>query len=101
MGRVIWTEPALIDVHEIVQFVAKDSPRYAQKLGNRIAEAPRGLASQPHSGGQVPEFDRHDIREILVKPYRIIYWIRGDDCYVVAVMHGARDLPAIVYPTNR
>ncbi len=98
MGRVIWTEPALADVQEIVQFISKDSPRYAQNVASRIAEAPRGLGSHPHSGGRVPEFDRDDIREILVKPYRIIYCVRDSDCYVVAVIHGARDLPTIIYP---
>ena len=100
MGRVIWTEPALADVQEIVRFISKDSPRYAEKLANRIAEAPRGLGSHPQSGGRVPEFDRDDIREILVNPYRILYCIKDSDCYVVAVIHGARDLPAAVYPAT-
>jgi addiction module RelE/StbE family toxin len=96
MGRVAWTEPALDDVREIIQFIAKDSPRYAVKLADRIMEAPRGLTSHPRSGGRVPEFDRDDIREVLVRPYRIIYNVRGDDCYVVAVIHGARDLPSLI-----
>ena len=73
MGRVVWTEPALADVREIMQFIGKDSPRYAVKLADRIMEVPRGLTTQPLSGGRVPEFDRDDIREVLVRPYRIIY----------------------------
>jgi toxin ParE1/3/4 len=101
MGRVFWTEPALADVQEIMHFVAKDSRRYALKLADRIMEASRGLASQPHSGGRVPEFDRDDLREVLVRPYRSIYNVRSDDCYVVAVIHGARDVPLILnLPSN-
>jgi toxin ParE1/3/4 len=92
MGRVIWAEPALEDVREILEFVGKDSRRYALKLGDRIMESPRGLGSQPFSGGRVPEFDHDEIREVLVRPYRIIYNVRGADCYIVAVIHGAREL---------
>jgi plasmid stabilization system protein ParE len=94
MGLVVWTEPALADVQEIMHFVAKDSRRYALKLADRMMEATRGLANQPLSGGRVPEFDQNDLREVLVRPYRIIYNTRGADSYVVAVIHGARDLPS-------
>jgi len=43
MGYVIWTEPALDDLHAVLEFIAKDSPAYAAKIGTRIVEAPRGL----------------------------------------------------------
>ncbi len=33
MGQIIWTEPALEDVSCILQYVARDSPRYAENLG--------------------------------------------------------------------
>lgn len=92
MGRVIWTEPALADVHDILQFVGRDSPRYAQKLADRLQSAPRGLGDQPLSGGRVPEYDLDNLREIIVRPYRIIYAVRGDDCVILAVVHGSRDL---------
>jgi len=101
MGRVIWTEPALADVREIVEFIGKDSRRYALKLADRITTACRSLAKQPQSGGRVPEFDVDSVREIIVRPYRVIYHIRGDGCHVVAVIHGARDLPQIIELTDQ
>lgn len=96
MGRVAWTEPALEDLREIVDFIGKDSWRYALKLADRIMAATRSLANQQRSGGRVPEFDVDSVREIIVRPYRVIYQIREDDCYIVAVIHGARDLRRIV-----
>ena len=92
MAQVIWTEPALEDLRDIISFVAKDSPSYAAKLGARLVEAPRRLTKMPKSGGTVREFNLDHIREISVRPYRLIYVIRADVCYVVAVVHGARDL---------
>jgi hypothetical protein len=33
-----------------------------------------------------------------MRPYRIIYEMRGGDCYIVAVIHGRRELPAHLQP---
>ena len=100
MGQVIWTEPALADLGDIVAYVRNDSPVYAERLATRIVEAPRGLARFPQSGGIVSEFGRDDFREIFVHSYRILYRIDGpaEDCYIVAVIHGSRDLRRALRP---
>lgn len=54
----------------------------------------------PQSGARVPEFDRDDIRELVVRPYRILYAIRGETCHVVAVVHGSRDLLRLIDPED-
>ena len=101
MGQVTWTEPALDDLRAIIDFVAKDSPAYAARLGTRLVEAPRRLAQSPRSGSRVPEFDLDRIREVLsIRPYRIIYELRGEHCYIVTVVHASRDLPALFDPEN-
>ncbi len=92
MAEVIWTEPALNDLYEIVSHVAKDSPVYARRLGLRIVQAPRRLAEFPKSGRVVPEFNDEAIRELIYGAYRIIYIVRTQICYVVSVVHGSRDL---------
>src|SRR5688500_7374742 len=84
MGRVIWTELALVDVEGITAFIAKDSQRYALKVAEQILDSTRRLEVGIRVGWKVPEFNLDHFREILVKPYRIIYEIRGEDCYVVA-----------------
>ena len=39
----------------------------------------------------MPEGDgRH--REVLVRQYRILYRVKGEDIYIVTVVHGSRDL---------
>lgn len=96
MGRVIWTEPALTDVQDLMRFVAKDSPTNARKLGTRLLQAPRRLQRAPRSGWEVPELGREDIREILVRPYRSIYAIQRDECVILAVVHGSRDLTNVL-----
>jgi len=42
------------------------------------------------SGRNVPEYLAEDVRELIEKPYRIIYRIKPDQIDVLAVVHGAR-----------
>ena len=98
MATVTWTEPALRDVVDIASFIARDSPSYARKMASRILRAGRRLARQPQIGWVVPEFELESIREILVGPYRVIYRIDGDNCFIIAVIHGSRDLSRRIDP---
>jgi addiction module RelE/StbE family toxin len=101
MGQIIWTDPALDDVKEILTFVGKDSPQYAEVLAERLLSAPRCLDKFPFYGQRVPEFGLEELRELIVRPYRIIYAMRETACYIVAVIHGYRDLSAAFKPSER
>ncbi len=94
MANVFWTNPALADVKDIAAFIAKDSPTYAARMAQRLLQSTRRLRRFPYSGGVVLEFGDPTIREVLVRPYRVVYAIRESNCYVVAVVHGSRDLVA-------
>lgn len=39
MGRVVWTDPSIADLTGIMDYIARDSPRYALQTGERIYEA--------------------------------------------------------------
>jgi toxin ParE1/3/4 len=58
-----------------------------------LIERTKLLGSFPQSGRKVPEFDRPEIRELILRPYRIVYQI--DDVKkrigVARFWHGARD----------
>jgi toxin ParE1/3/4 len=98
MADVFWTHPALADVKDIAAFIAKDSPTYAARMAQRLLHSTRRLRLLPYSGGMVLEFGDPTIREVLVRPYRVIYAVRDGNCYVVAVVHGSRDLVALHSP---
>ena len=54
------------------------------------------LNELPNSGRKVPEYQRNDVREILERPYRIIYKIKSDQIDVLTVMHYRQILPVDV-----
>ena len=96
MGEVVWTEAALDDVQEIVRFVSKNSPGYAAQLGARFGDATRILRDEPRTGWQLPELDVDEVRELLVRPYRLVYVIREHTCHVAAVLHASRDITRVL-----
>ena len=49
-------------------------------------------------GRVVAEFGDDNIRELVVRGYRILHVISGDICYVSAVIHGSRDLQVFLDP---
>jgi toxin ParE1/3/4 len=101
MAKLVWTEPALGDVRDIIAYIRKDSGAYARKMGQRLRQAPKVLKKNPRRGWKVPEFEVDDLREIVVGSYRIIYRILGDACYIIAVVHGSRDLTRVIRPADQ
>lgn len=92
MAKVIWTEPALKDLHDTIEHITEDSQIYAERFGIRVVEAPRCLEQFPYRGHIVSEFKDENIRELIYGSYRIIYLIRQDVCYITAIIHGSRDI---------
>jgi toxin ParE1/3/4 len=76
--QVHWTNRAKARLRLIHQYIAEDSPKTALQVVDRVTARSQQLAELPRSGRQVPEYERNDIRELLVKPYRIIYKIKSN-----------------------
>lgn len=87
-----WTNIAWRDLEETVDYIAIDSQRNAEQFAQRVRQASRDLAIFPTRGRMVPEFDRSDVREIPIGPYRLIYHLKEPVVYIIAFIHGARDL---------
>ena len=89
--RIAWSEPAVADLVAIHDYIARDSPHYAQRFVEKLIAAAEPLESFPQLGRIVPEGDgRH--RELLVRSYRIIYRVKGEEILIVTVVHGSRNL---------
>lgn len=91
--RVHWTNNAIEHLVNIYEHIAINSPTYAKRMVDRITRRSEQIGDQSLSGRKVPEYETEDIRELIEKPYRIIYRIKSDQIDVLAVIHGARLLP--------
>ncbi len=98
MAKLIWSERALTDVEDIYDYIAKDSPTYAQYQTERIVTAVERLCQFPKSGRHLPEFPYLPHRELIVGRHRVIYRYdaRRDAIHLVTVIHGSR----LLQPTD-
>ena len=91
--KVYWTNNSIGHLLGIYEYIARNSPVYAKRVVDRITRRSEQIAELPLSGRKVPEYKAEDIREIIEKPYRIIYRIKSDQIDILAVLHGAQLLP--------
>lgn len=93
---VRWSEQAIRDLEELALFVARESsPQQAAALLDRVEERARALETLPDRGRHPPELARHGVqtfRELVIRPWRLIYRVSGRDVYVLALLDARRDL---------
>lgn len=84
-------------MRNIASFIAKDNPPAALKFGALIFARVDMLEKFPEIGRIVPERNQPHIREIVVRPYRIVCRLRQPEKLVeiLRVWHGARGEPEI------
>ena len=89
-------------MQSIVLFIAQDNPAVAESFGYQLMSKVDVLAQFPQLGRVVPEENDETIREIIFRPYRIIYKVlAGKQIIGIArVWPGARGEPEIPGPLN-
>ena len=90
MTRLIWTRRAIEDVQSIRQFIAQDSPHYAELVSQRLIASVERLPALPQSGRVVPEINDPTVREVIQGPYRIVYRLIREEIHIITVHHAAR-----------
>jgi len=100
--RVVITEPAIADLSEIVRRIARDNPSAAQRTGAELIARTKLLAQFPEIGRVMPEPDLKQFREIVERPYRIIYRHKPEQSLieVLRFWHGARGTPVVYAPES-
>lgn len=92
--NVRWTDKAKEHLKGIRDYIASDSPKYANRMVDRLTRKGDSLRRFPMSGHTVPEYDDPAIRQVLEGSYRIIYRIAESGVEILAVLHAARQMPS-------
>ena len=96
---VRWTLVAADDLERIVRYVESENQSAGEVLSGRLYEAAQTLETMPARGRVVPELARVsiiDYRELLVRPYRIVYRIKESVVFVHGLLDGRRDLESVL-----
>ena len=96
MRRIVWERHARADLRAIRAYIAKDDPAAADRWVERLVATAMSATHLPTPGRMVPEAAREDVREVLLRTYRIIFRVRADCISVVLVSEGSRLLSSIL-----
>ena len=93
-----WTSRAKLRLRVRQDWIEEESASHEIALAwtARINEEVLAIADFPKQGRIVPEFDREDIREIIVHgTTRVIYKIHGNSCYILSVRRTREQITSI------
>jgi plasmid stabilization system protein ParE len=92
--RIGWSPRSVADLDSIRDFIALDSPLYADLVVRRLVAAVERLSQFPQIGRIVPERGEPQLRERIVRPFRIVYRLSPDLVEIVTVFRSSRHFPS-------
>src|SRR5437588_3037867 len=84
------------DLQAIWDFIADDNVEAANRVVTELVESFKQLAKWPGQGHVRRDLTSRDVRFWPVRSYLVIYQEQGDVVQIVAILHGARDIPAVI-----
>ena len=90
MARLIWTEPALLDLDAVADYIAIDDPSAASRFVKTVFKRVELLTVFPNSGKHPQELHDTPYREIVIPPCRIFYRSQNDSVYILHIMRSER-----------
>ncbi|WP_456456770.1 type II toxin-antitoxin system RelE/ParE family toxin [Nitratifractor sp.] len=97
--QVRWTSNAKADLLNIVGYIKEDNTDAAKNVYERLREKARSIKLFPLRGRVVPELLKEGItlyREIVARPYRIMYKIENDTVYIMAIFDSRQNVEEIL-----
>ncbi len=98
--QVFLTDDASRDLEDLYDYVQlRDVPGKADHVLERFEKGFTSLSENPQRGAYPRELlaiGLREYREILGKPYRIIYRVMAETVYVFVIADGRRDMQALL-----
>jgi len=85
LTRLRWSPTAARDLESI-----RHSSAAGGLLVDRIRAAIDRALAFPRIGRRVGEIEHCEVRELIVRPFRIVYRVRPDSIEIVAIFHSSR-----------
>ncbi|HEY8932027.1 MAG TPA: type II toxin-antitoxin system RelE/ParE family toxin [Rariglobus sp.] len=73
MAKLIWSEPAVRQFEEIVEYIALDKPEAAKRIARSVFELTENVERFKLIGRVIPEFPAAHYRQIWINPCWIYY----------------------------
>ena len=99
-SKLVWTDVARRDLESIIRYrAANENAGSARILASRLLTRAETLAGNPERCRVVPELRAEGLtnyRELIVKPYRLLFRIDRRDVILLGILDGRRDLEELL-----
>jgi toxin ParE1/3/4 len=97
---VFMLQEAEYDLGSIFHYIlGSGNPRAAKDMIRLIRKACDSLSQMPERGHVPPELaraDNYEYRQIIFKPYRIIYQVVESNVFIFGIIHGRRNVDEVL-----
>ena len=91
--KVRLTDSAINDLQEVLLYYEEQLvPQVGQRFVAEILERIETLIDNPDIGRVVPEFSTDNIRELIHKPFRVVYLRESSAIFIIRVWRSERIL---------
>jgi len=91
MARITFADSALRDLEDVRErHSSQGVPEVGQRLVREVVASVEQVAQFSESGRAVPEFETPRLRELIHRPFRIVYRLDDDTVRVVRVWRSER-----------
>ena len=84
MAQIIWSNPAIEDLHQLREFYSQFSEGYADRLIDKLIARVDILINFPQSGRMASQFKDGLTRELVSGDYSIVYRIQDADTVTIS-----------------
>ena len=93
MAQATWSIQAIDDLASIEDYLSASSKKQAELMVDAILQAVALLEQFPEIGRIVPEMGLPNLRELIVKKYRVVYYLTfQDEVEIVTIRHSSRPI---------
>lgn len=96
---VLWTDTARLDLQSLLEYIAEQDPAAAVQVLDRIERKALTLQALSQRGRIVAELREVGVmhyRELIERPWRIVYRMDASRILVLAVLDSRRDLQSLL-----
>lgn len=95
--KLVFTTLASNELSDIKEYIAEGSLYYAEIFTQKILDKIQSIPFMPYKCRIVPEFNLHNVRELIFQNYRIVYRIEAEQAItILTIIHGSRQLNDIL-----
>ncbi len=98
--NIFFSDEAKAGLRAIAFHIARDNKKRALSFIQELREAAMAIGDHPNAYPLIPRYEAYGHRRKPYGAYLIIYTVKMDHIIIDAILHGAQDYEAILFPNS-